>query len=237
MSSLRVLGLVPARGGSRGIPRKNVRPLAGRPLLAYTAEAALASRSLARVVLSTDDPEIAAVGRACGLDVPFTRPSELAADASPTLGVVRHALDALPDGHEYDAVCLLQPTDPFRTTAEIDEAVALFRSSGADTVISVHRVPDKYNPHWVYLRGDDGALRLATGELAPIARRQDLPPAFHRSGSVYVTRRQTILDGSLFGARVVGLETDPDGSVNLDTMDDWELAERMLRERAMKGAS
>lgn len=106
---MRVLGLVPARGGSRGVPRKNLRSLVGRPLLAYTAEAALAAVRLDRVVLSTDDPEIAAVGEELGLDVPFMRPAELATDDAPTLPVIQHALSALAaSGDCYDAVCLLQ---------------------------------------------------------------------------------------------------------------------------------
>src|SRR5438132_6981355 len=123
---LTVLGLVPARGGSKGIPRKNIRLLGGRPLLQYTADAALAARRLSHVVLSTDDEEIAAVGRRCGLDVPFVRPRELAEDATPMLPVVQHAL-AWFDAHDrrFDAVCLLQPTNPLRLPSHIDRAIEL----------------------------------------------------------------------------------------------------------------
>lgn len=226
---MRVLGLVPARGGSKGVPRKNVRPLGGRPLVAWTAEAALGARALARVVLSTDDADVAVAGRACGLEVPFVRPAELARDDTPTLPVVQHAVRQLEAGGDrFDAVCLLQPTSPFRTSADIDACVALL-AEGADTVLSVLPVPHEYNPHWVYVRGDGGALRLATGEAAPVPRRQALPPAFHRDGAVYVTRRDVVMEqGSLYGARVVGYETDPARAVNIDTPDDWARAERMV---------
>ena len=227
---LSVLGLIPARGGSKGIPRKNVRPLGGKPLLQYTADAALASRRLTHVVLSTDDEEIARVGRACGLDVPFMRPAELADDSTPTLPVVHHALRWFASrGRIFDAVCLLQPTNPLRRADLIDRCIDQFDRSGADCVITVLPVPAEYNPHWVYLLAPDGSLRLATGEGAPIPRRQDLPPAFHREGSVYVSRSTTVLvSHTLFGDRVVGHVIDARESVNIDDPEDWARAEVML---------
>lgn len=227
---LRVLGLIPARGGSKGVPRKNVRPLGGRPLLAYTADAAKASSRLTEIVLSTDDEEIAQVGRALGLDVPFLRPAELARDETPTLPVVVHALEWLEEhGRRFDAVCLLQPTNPFRRAEDIDGCIALFEERRADAAVSVLPVPHEYNPHWVYLRCDDGCIHLAMGAMNPIPRRQDLPPAYHREGSVYVTRRDVVLDqNSLYGRFVVGYEMDPRRSVNVDSRDDWDRAESLL---------
>ena len=229
-ADLRVLGLVPARGGSKGVPRKNIKLLAGKPLLAYTAEAALAARLLTRVILSTDDEEIAEVGRACGLDVPFLRPAELAQDTTPTLPVVQHALRTLAEaGESYDAVCLLQPTNPLRLATDIDGCVALFIEQNADAVLSVLPVPAEHNPHWVYFKAEDGSLHLSTGETTPIPRRQALPPAFHREGSVYVTRTAVVLEqNSLYGTRVVGYEINPARSVNIDTPADWAEAERLL---------
>lgn len=230
---MRVLGLVPARGGSKGIPRKNVRDLGGRPLLAWTAEAALGARRLSRVVLSTDDPEIAEIGRRCALEVPFLRPAELALDETPTLPVVRHALLELEKtGGRFDAVCLLQPTSPLRRAADVDACVDLLQSTGADAVISVRPVPAEHNPHWVYLPGGEGFLRLATGEAEPIPRRQDLPPAFHRDGMVYVTRRDVVIEGnSLYGRRVAAYVAPGSyRSINLDTPEDWARAERLVAE-------
>ncbi len=228
---MRVLGLIPARGGSKGIPGKNVRPLGGRPLLAWTAEAALAATRLSRVVLTTDDEAIAEAGRRHGVEVPFLRPPELARDDTPTLPVVRHAVAELETlGDRFDAVCLLQPTSPFRSAEDVDACIALLEERGLDAVVSVLPVPAEHNPHWVYFE-DGGLLRLATGEDRPIPRRQELPPAFHREGSVYVTRRDVVMEGagSLYG-RSLGGYVMPDAarSVNLDTPADWERAERLL---------
>jgi CMP-N,N'-diacetyllegionaminic acid synthase len=233
-SKLRVLGLVPARGGSKGVPRKNIRMLAGKPLLAYTAEAAARATRLSRVVLSTEDAEIAAVGRAFGLEAPFVRPSELAADDTPTIPVVLHALDALRSaGDEFDAVCLLQPTNPLRTAGDIDACIELMESTGADSVISVLPVPHQYNPHWVYLRQTGGGLELALGDTArPIPRRQALPPAFHRDGSLYVVRTGVVRGGSLFGKSVMGYEIDPALSHGIDTWEDWARLERLIAAKA-----
>jgi len=212
------------------VPRKNIKLLAGKPLLAYTAAAALAARRLSRVILSTDDEEIAETGRACGVEVPFLRPAELASDKSPTLPVVVHALRFLEEqGDQFDAVCLLQPTNPLRRAADIDTCIELMESSDADAVISVLAVPAEHNPHWVYFRQPDGSLRLSTGEASPPPRRQDLPPAFHRDGSVYVTRSDVVMSqNSLYGARVIGYEMDPARSLNIDTSDDWERAETLI---------
>lgn len=235
-SALRVLGLVPARAGSKGIPGKNLRSLAGKPLLAYTAEAARAARSLARVVLSTEDERIAELGRRLGLDVPFRRPAELARDDAPMLPVVRHALETLEGrGERYDAVCLLQPTSPLRRAADVDRCVARLAEGDVDAVVSVLPVPHEHNPHWVFVERD-GLLHLATGEGEPIPRRQELPPAYHRDGSVYVTRREAILAGSLFGRRLAGVAMDPSRHVNLDQEDDWQRAERLLAGGGAAGA-
>ena len=141
LASRREAGLVPARGGSKGIPRKNIRPLGGKPLLAWTAECALAAQSLSRVVLSTDDDEIASVGREHGLEVPFLRPAELGGDAVGSLAVVLHAIEAI--GEEFDAVCLLQPTDPFRGPELVDRCVDALFEREASAVISVLSVPTR----------------------------------------------------------------------------------------------
>jgi len=227
---MKVLGLIPARGGSKGVPRKNIRLLNGKPLLAYTAESALKARNLTRVVLSTEDEEIAEVGRKLGLDVPFMRPSELALDSTPSFSVVRDALLTLQAQNEnYDAVCLLQPTNPLRRAADIDACIDLLISSKADSVISILPVPHEYNPKWVFWQSADRKMLLAGGDEEPIARRQDLPPAFHRDGSIYVTRRETIFNRqSLYGSHVQGYEMKPEFSANIDTEDDWRAVEKRI---------
>ncbi|MHB1222527.1 MAG: acylneuraminate cytidylyltransferase family protein [Gemmatimonadaceae bacterium] len=226
---MRVLGLIPARGGSRGVPRKNLRSLGGRPLLAYTAQSALAATRLARVVLSTDDAEIAEVGAALGLDVPFIRPAELAADDTPMLPVVRHALDVLgAAGDVYDAVCLLQPTTPFRPAGAVDGCIAMLEASGADSVISVRAVPTHLHPQWTFIGDAEGFLTLASGAVAPPPRRQLLPPAYHRDGAVYVIRRATLDGGTILGTRVAGCVLAGAPAVNIDEAEDWTRAERWL---------
>ncbi|MGH9843270.1 MAG: cytidylyltransferase domain-containing protein, partial [Blastocatellia bacterium] len=221
---MRILGLIPARGESKGVPRKNIKLLRGKPLLAYTAAAALASRRLARVILSTEDEEIAKVGRDCGVETPFLRPPELARDETPMLPVAQHAVRFLEEtGERFDAVCLLQPTNPLRTADDIDACIQLLEASEADAVVTVLPVPAEFNPHWVFFVDGDGRLRLSTGEAAPIPRRQELPPAFHREGSVYVTRRDVLMEqNSFYGARLLGYVMDPARSVNIDAPEDWQ---------------
>jgi CMP-N,N'-diacetyllegionaminic acid synthase len=231
---MRTLGLVTARGGSKGVPRKNIRRLGGKPLLAWTADAAREARTLARVVCSTDDSEIADVARAAGLDVPFIRPPDLALDTTPTLPVLQHAVRWLEEqGDRFDAICLLQPTSPLRTATDIDACIELLARSGADSVVSIAPVPAEYNPHWVYFAGGDGELRLATGETTPIPRRQDLPPAFHRDGSIFAMRRDVLMErNSLYGERLVGHISDPASALDIDTLEDWERAEKILATRS-----
>lgn len=227
---MRVLGLITARGGSKGVPRKNIRLLCGKPLLQYTAEAALAAAALQRVVLSTDDEEIAQVGRDCGLDVPFLRPLELARDDTPTLPVLQHAVRFLEEnGACFDAICLLQPTNPLRRAADIDGCVALWKNGNADAVMTVLPVPAEYNPHWVYFQQGDGTLFLSTREAAPLPRRQQLPAAYHREGSVYVVSRDVLMQqNSLYGSRLLGYAMNAERSINIDTPEDWRRAEQLL---------
>lgn len=226
---MRVLGLIPARAGSKGVPGKNLRLLAGKPLLNYTIETAAAAGRLARVVVSTESAAIAAAARAAGAEVPFPRPEALAADDTPMLPVVAHALRALAEqGDEYDAVCLLQPTCPLRRAEAIDGCIELLERSGVDAVVTVLEVPARYHPHWTWLEDGDGLLRPATG--APLApRRQELPRAYHRDGSVYVTRCSVVLEeGSLYGRRTLGYPGDPHRNVNIDDLEDWARAEQLL---------
>lgn len=227
---MKALGIIPARGGSQGLPRKNIRLLCGKPLLQYTAEAALAAKHLSRIILSTEDEEIAEIGRTCGLEVPFRRPAELARDDTPTLSVMQHAVQWVEDrGELYDFICLLQPTNPLRKPEDIDACLTMLAQGEMDSVISVLPVPHDYNPHWVYLLDQEGLLRLSTGESTPYPRRQELPPAFHREGSVYVTRRDVLMkDNSLYGKRTIGYVMDPDRHVNIDGPDDWKVAEHLL---------
>lgn len=227
---MKVLGVIPARGGSKGVPRKNIKLLDGKPLLAYSAESALEAKRLSRVILSTEDEEIAEVGRGLGLDVPFMRPAELATDTAATFPVVMHTIDTLrSQGDSYDAVCLLQPTNPLRRAMDIDECIEIMERCGSDSVVSVLPVPVPFNPMWVFWKRDDGRLVLSSGESEPITRRQDLPKAFHRDGSIYLTRTDVLFEyGNLYGQSIQSYEIDSRFAVNIDTADDWERAEEMI---------
>ena len=227
---MNVLGLIPARGGSKGVPRKNARLLCGKPLLAYTAESALAAQRLSRLILSTDDEELAEIGVGCGLDVPFMRPPELATDQTPMLPVVQHALGWMEErGGRFDAVCLLQPTNPLRRSADIDACIELLENRGCDSVVTVRPVPTEYHPYWVYFQGPSGLLQLSNGSTEPITCRQELPAAFHRDGSVYVSLRNIVMDqNTLYGTRVMGYPLNDTHTVNIDALEDWEAAEKLI---------
>ncbi|QNJ96699.1 acylneuraminate cytidylyltransferase family protein [Constantimarinum furrinae] len=226
---MKILGLIPARAGSKGIPDKNRKELAGKPLLLYTIEAALAANSLDRVVFSSEDETLRNMAENAGVEVPFIRPTHLAEDHSGSLEVVQHALKELSaQGSEYDAVCLLQVTTPFRTASDIDAAVSAFISAKTDSLISVQEVPHQYNPHWVFERNKDNSLQLATGASSIIKRRQDLPPAYIRDGAIYITKTSVLLeDNSFFGKSISSIQLNPDTHVNIDTEEDWIWAEKI----------
>ena len=199
-------------------------------MIQYTIAAAAKSRRLSRVILTTEDETIAEIGRNLSVDVPFIRPKNLAGDDTPMLPVIQHAIDTLSKaGFDFDAICLLQPSTPIRNARDIDACIDLLDSSGADSVVTVLPVPLEYNPHWVYFKTPDGMLKLSTGESEPIPRRQELPAAFHREGSIYVIRKRVVMEQcSLYGERLIGFPIDPEFTVNIDTLADWHRAERLL---------
>jgi CMP-N-acetylneuraminic acid synthetase len=236
--ALRVLALVPARGGSKGIPRKNLQLLAGKPLVVHAIEVACAASLVSRVLCSTDDAEIADVARAAGAEVPFLRPANLAADTSEDWPVFMHALDFL-DTHEGwrpDLVVNLRPTSPLRTPNHVDDAIRLLLQTGVDSVKAVHLA--RQHPHKMWLRLQDGAMepylktpfRLARGPDVPRAQLEDI---YWQNGVVDVTRREVILDqGVMIGQRVAGLVTQPGESIDIDTLLDLQLAELLIAQRS-----
>ena len=214
------------------MPGKNIRSLAGQPLLAYTARAAAASGVMDRVVLSTDAAEIADCGRAVGLEVPFLRPAALAQDETPMLAVIEHALGELGRaGWQPDIVVLLQPTSPLRTPQHIGAAVNLLRQSGADSVVTVVQLPQHHSPDYV-MRIDDGRLRPFLADGGRVARRQDARAAYVRDGTVYAFLTDTVRrSGSIYGEDCRPLLIDPAESLSIDTEADWAAAERALAAR------
>lgn len=226
---MRILGLIPARGGSKGIPKKNIKLLGKLPLIDYTINAAKDSKLITQIVVSTDDEEIAIAAEIAGFKPPFIRPSEFAQDNSTSISVVQHAISFF-EGQNvfFDAVCLLQPTTPFREKGFIDDAIQKFINDKADSLLSVLPIPHQFNPHWAFEETEKGFLKIATGEKNIISRRQDLPNAYFRDGSIYITKVDCIKNGSLYGSIISYIESNPDFYVNIDTMEDWEKAEKII---------
>ena len=230
----RALGIIPARGGSKSVPRKNLRPLLGRPLIVWSILSARRAKSLDRVIVSTDDCEIAEVARHHGAEVPFLRPAEIAANGTPDLPVFQHALKTLCDAEGYvpDAIVHLRPTQPLRATEEIDRAVELWAGSGADCVKSV--VPVSEHPFKMYwAQGGDRLLPYWDSEerrrRGPDVPRQSLPPLYMAAGVVDVISREVVEGGSTEGKWVMPYFVNPARYVNLDSEHDFQIAEALMR--------
>lgn len=227
---MRVLGIVPARGGSKGIPNKNLRKLSGKPLLQYTADAAFAAGAFDRVILTTDSAAIAQLGRDVGLEVPFMRPADLAADDTPMLAVVKHAIDFLNDqGWAADIVFVLQPSSPLRTADHILQGWRLLESENCDSVVSVTKIPDLYSPQKA-MRLKDGHLTFWDEAGPTIVRRQDVETAYAREGTIYAFWAKTIKEyNSIYGEKCLPLILPAEESLSLDTLEDWQRAEEKLK--------
>ena len=239
---MKILGIITARGGSKGIPGKNIKLLLGKPLIAYTIDAAKASGAFdpavggaSRLILSTDDEEIAKVAKSYGIEVPFMRPKELAEDKTPHLPVIQHAVSWLRDHEQYkpDAVMILQPTAPLRQHSHIKETIELFIKSGADSVVSVSELPSKFHPKWQFVLAANSQLNIFTGEPFPqiVTRRQDLPKTYTRNGAIYLFKPELLFKNppSFYGGIVRGYVMKEEDSVNIDSMDDWQKAENHLK--------
>ena len=231
-----VLGVITARAGSKGIPGKNTKRLAGKPLIAYTIESALASGVFDRLILSTDDEEAARIARDLGCEVPFMRPAALCLDETPHLAVMQHALAWMRDEQRYrpEWVMILMPTSPLRRPADIAGSVAMAVASGADSVVSVDEMPAHFHPMRALTIDAGGWARLLVGD-RPVkqrpVRRQDLPPAWVFNGAIYLFRASLLSDPvapSLYGDKVAGYVMPPPYGSNIDDPEDWLAVERAL---------
>lgn len=232
-----VLALIPARGGSKGVPRKNIRKLAGKPLLHYSCECALGSQRVTRTIVSTDCEQIATAARLGGVEVPFLRPAELARDDSPTHNVIVHAVEWL--GHHEgvvpEIVVLLQPTAPLRRSSDVDAALERLQASDADSVVSVCPVEAHFHPEWQFkVQGDSlqTYTGIPVGDIPP--RRQLLEPTYVRNGAIYAFRTDAFLaKQSIYGDRCLAFVMPRERSVNIDTLSDWNSAETYLQTYAV----
>lgn len=227
------LVVIPARGGSKGIPHKNIKSLAGKPLICYSIDIARQFTSDENICVTTDDPEIIAVVEKYGLKVPFVRPAELATDTCGSNEVIQHAYKFYVDrGGKYDAVVLLQPTSPFRKVEFVKEAVALYDDS-IDMVTSVR--PAACNPYYDgFEENGEGLLQISKGD-GTIARRQEAPAVWQQNGSIYVINPKSLMDKGMGAfARIKKYAMPEIYSVDLDTMLDWKMAEMMLSEKLIE---
>jgi CMP-N-acetylneuraminic acid synthetase len=228
---MKILGIIPARAGSKGVPGKNSKLLNGKPLVQYSFDAANESKLLVNVVLSSDDENCIAFAKANHIETPFKRPDALATDTATSLQVIQHVIEFYRrNGQTFDIICLLQPTTPFRSVGFIDAAIKKFLESNLDSLFSVLEVPLEYNPHWVFEKTADGNLKIATGEKQIISRRQQLPQALHRDGAIYLVKTDVVMkENSLYGEKMGYIRSDPEYYVNIDTLKDWEKAEKIAK--------
>ncbi len=226
-----VFGIVPARGGSKGIPGKNLAPLGGKPLIAWTLKAAAQSHALTRLLVSTDDPQIAEAGRRWGAEVPFLRPAELATDETPTIPVLTHALEWLETQYSpADWVVCLQPTSPFRTSEDIAAAVDLAVAHDADAVVSVAAATP--HPVWTKRLLPDARLAPLVEEFPGATRRQDLPPAYAPNGAIYLARPAVLRQlNTWYTDRTYGYCMPQERSLDIDTPWDYYVAKLVARDR------
>lgn len=232
--SKEILAIIPARGGSKGIPGKNLIDLCGRPLIEYTIDAAKGSSFITRIILSTDSEAIAEVCRAAGVEVPFMRPLELSGDEVPMIDVVLHALKFLEekDGYRPDYVVLLQPTSPLRRSVHIDEAINIMSGSNADTVVSVVPVPHNFNPYSV-MKESGGCLEQFLEHDERMNSRQVKPVLWGRNGPAVLAFKAEVFKrtGKFYSGRVVPCRMKENESIDVDIADDLELAEYLLNRR------
>lgn len=220
----KVLAVIPARGGSKGVPRKNIRELGGKPLICWSIEAARGSRYIDRLIVSSDDPEIIETAVGAGCEAPFVRPSELSQDDTPGIEPVLHALQALPG---YDLVVLLQPTSPFRSAEDIDRCLEICLESGAPACVSV-TAPDK-SPYWMYTLDAHSKITPLLSPPEGFHRRQDLPPVYALNGAVYVARTQWLLEsGGFVSAETRAYPMSKERSADIDSEEDLAWCEFRL---------
>ena len=228
-SKLGLVALIPARGGSKGIPKKNIKMIGGKPLLAHSIEFAKSISEIDRVIVSTDSQEIADIALEYGAEVPFLRPAELANDLTPMYDTVKHFIEFLRgQGFNYEYLALLQPTSPFRRRSDLILAInKILSESDIDSVVSLDKLPDYLSPDFL-MRIEGGAVKPFMGAKVPIARRQDATPAYTRNGQFYLGRISSFSDdNAIYGDRSVPFITSHE-AVNLDTLDDWAAAVRLM---------
>lgn len=220
----KILGIIPARGGSKGVPRKNIKELAGKPLIAWTIEEAKKSRYITKLILSSEDEEIIAVAKKYGCEAPFKRPLELAQDDTPGIEPVLHAIEQCPG---YDYIVLLQPTSPLRIVDDIDSCIEMMLSQNIDFCVSVTE-PSK-SPYWMYKLTDDGTMEPLIHQTELVTRRQELPSVFALNGAVYVGKVEALIkEKSFLTSTTKAYIMSPERSFDIDTELDFMVCEQIF---------
>ena len=230
MSKPKILGVIPARGGSKSVPHKNLAPLNGKPMMVYTIEAAQNSQLMTHFVVSSEDEKIIQVARQYGAPAPFIRPAEFATDEAPSLPVVQHAVREMESRLDivFDYVVMLQATSPLRTGADIDTALEKLIRTGADSVVSVVRIAHHHPARMRFIE-DDLLVQLPMGEQKELQRRQDLPPVYIRNGAIFA-RREVVMEKNSFLGKVSRPYLMPESrSANVDTKFDFLVVEVMMQ--------
>jgi CMP-N,N'-diacetyllegionaminic acid synthase len=233
---MKILAVIPARGGSKSVPRKNIAPIAGRPLLAYTVEEALKVAAITDLIVSTDDPEIADIACSLGAMAPFLRPAELATDQAQSAPVLKHSLLEMEArrGFRYDAIMMLQPTTPLRQACHIQTAIDMLTAHDCDSVVSVVSVGGNH-PFRMKRLVDNRLVNYIDQGFEDMRPRQVLPPVYIRNGAVYLSRRHVVVDQEqIVGSICLGFEMSVEESVNIDDQLDFKMAELLLSERAYR---
>jgi len=234
MNQHNILAIIPARGGSKGIPRKNIIEINGKPLIEYTIRAAKKTQLISELVVSTEDPEIANICTELGCKVPFLRPAELATDSTLSLPVIQHALKEVETLNKqlYDIIVMLQPTTPLRSSEDIDQGISLLLETNADSVVSVVDVEGYHPFRMKRMIGDNQLINYIDQGFEDMRPRQTLPKVYLRSGALYITRRDILLSkNSFIGDDCRGLIIPPERAINIDTQADLKFAEYLLKSK------
>ena len=235
---MKIVAIIPARGGSKSIPWKNIKKLAGKELIGWTIEGAIQSKELDRVIVSTESPKIAKIAKKFGAEVPFLRPGHLSVDSIGIEPTLKHAFEWLKqnDGYEADALVLLMPTSPLRQTFHIDEAIKIFKKTKADSVVAVNETPANHTPYWTLIRSKAGKVSLWGGVNLKdiITRRQNFPlKCYARNDLVYVLKPKNLFEKkpNLYGSKVeLYIVNDPARyEADINTPDEWEDANRKIK--------
>jgi N-acylneuraminate cytidylyltransferase len=233
INGMKILSVIPARGGSKGLPGKNIRVVGGKPLIKWTADAAVGSKYIDRTILSSDDKEIIAFGRSCGLDVPFIRPSRLAGDKISAQKVALHALEELPG---FDILVLLQPTSPLRLSSDIDICIEACVNNNLNSAISVAKL--EKSPYWMFTRSKENRWIPIMGWDYILKQRQDLPTVVYPNGAVYVAGTKFLINNESFiNPSMVCCEMPWERSLDIDTENDIKILEAIIGPHSEKNVS